>query len=122
MKITKSQLKKLIKEELETALDEGWMDWLKRWVSGGTGGSGSKLLDDAIGANEKIGNFEAFKDMFNTRYAEDTRLSIEKIISVAKKIDSADIPGKTLGFRLALDKLWHGKPEAMIYLLNKTYL
>ena len=56
MKLTKTKLKQIIKEEIDKILDEGFLDSLTN-MFGKTSGSGSAILDKAIKAS-KFDDFE----------------------------------------------------------------
>ncbi len=59
MKIKKSELKQLIKEELEDAIDEGFMDSLK----GAAGALGAKVTDKVQGTGNLAQTVQAQKQI-----------------------------------------------------------
>jgi len=86
MKITKNQLLKIIKEEIQGTLNEGLLDMI------GLGGGKDKpshLLKRAVKAN-KFDNFEEFRQLI------DNEKLISRLISVTKDLKP------TLGIRTAL--------------------
>jgi hypothetical protein len=120
MKITKSQLKQLIKEELESTLDEGFMDSLTGMLGfGGTGGSDSAILDKAIAATPKF-NFEEFKAMIHTRYRDgNPDKLIEDLVSVAKVLDVQRSTGQSMALYKGILKLKRGDRSFIDELISK---
>ena len=109
MKITKSQLKQIIKEELKSTLDEGILDSLTGMFGfGGTGGSGSAILDKAIAATPEF-NFDEFKTMIRTRYRDgNPDKLIEDLVSVAQNLDAQRSAGQSMALYKGILKLKRG--------------
>ena len=120
MKITKSQLKQIIKEELKSTLDEGILDSLTGMFGfGGTGGSGSAILDKAIAATPEF-NFDEFKTMIRTRYRDgNPDKLIEDLVSVAQNLDAQRNLGQSMALYKGILKLKRGDRSFIDELISK---
>ena len=120
MKITKLQLKQIIKEELKSTLDEGILDSLTGMFGfGGTGGSGSAILDKAIAATPEF-NFDEFKTMIRTRYRDgNPDKLIEDLVSVAQNLDAQRNLGQSMALYKGILKLKRGDRSFIDELISK---
>jgi oligoribonuclease NrnB/cAMP/cGMP phosphodiesterase (DHH superfamily) len=94
MKITKTKLKQIIKEEIDKILDEGFLDSLTN-MFGKTSGSGSAILDKAI-KESKFDDFEELKKIIHIRYRDQNPDGkIQDLVKTAKELDASTIPGSS---------------------------
>jgi hypothetical protein len=118
MKLTKTKLKQIIKEEIDKILDEGFLDSLTN-MFGKTSGSGSAILDKAIKAS-KFDDFEELKKIIHIRYRDQNPDGlIEDLVKTAKELDVSASPGSKMALYKGVLKLKRGDRTVIDRLIDR---